>query len=94
MRTLIGVCAVLCICLSVGCIHVEETMELNGDGSGRIFLSYGMSKEHIASLEAAMAESEEGQPSSDGTPFALMKIGRRSLVSMDSICGSHFRKKD
>lgn len=54
-----------------GCIHVEETIDLKSDGSGRLLLSYGMSKEHVAALESAMSEADALEPdaSDEANPF-------------------------
>ncbi|MFH0908533.1 MAG: hypothetical protein V1929_07210 [bacterium] len=41
----------LALALFTGCIHVEQVLTLNADGSGELHVTYGMSKNDIAQMQ-------------------------------------------
>lgn len=49
------------VLLIVGCVQVEQTLTLNADGSGSLAVSYGMSKEDVAQMEAMSREAFEAE---------------------------------
>ena len=55
-----------------GCIHVEQSLTLNGDGSGTLDVTYGMSKENIAQMQEMSKQAVEDGGTNDtekASPF-------------------------
>jgi hypothetical protein len=64
---LVRVLLVLLVAVAAGCIKVDQTLTLNKDGSGELAVSYGMSEQTIAQMEA-MKEMSKNMAEANGEP--------------------------
>lgn len=71
---LLRVCLAATACALCGCLEVERTITLNPDGSGTVYISYGIKPADLADLKEVMRRqlAEEGlDPEQAATPFDL-----------------------